>query len=315
MDPRIPVDDLTTDQRHVYGVKFDAPLAFRQEAQWTASHPFFPIYAALQTMTNGPRVGWTNGLQWVASRTTDSFRLFDGHKRFVALTRRVEGGRYYAEVQEVYGDPELVAKFLLFQDEIVAAVQAQGNAGGQVQTHARKFDEAAFLITQQTFPKWRDGLSRTEKEDPLMIELIKKYGDEYQAYKEERQAEMLAALFAVARLRGARYLSVSQRELWVLEGVRGDSKSRSVPEQIAQDLNILIGHIGHNGVEVRLYPTMTSKTEGVYYIAEEGAEHRIIEFPISRSSFRAREINRPVPGDVDLREWMTLCGAVEPRKF
>lgn len=315
MLPALDSDNLTTEQRHRYGVKFDAPVAFRQKASWE-SHPFFPLFAALQTMSNGPRVGWTNGLQWVASRKTDSFRLFDGNKRFVALTRRVHNnGATYYDMQEVYGDPEVVAKFLLFQDEIVSAIQAQGNVGSRVQTHARQFEESGFLISQQTFPKWKEGLSRTEKDDPLMIELIKKYGEEYEAYKAERQAEMLAALFAVARLRGARYISVSNRELWVLEGVRGDSESRSVPEQIGDDLNILIAHIGHNGVEVRLYPVVTGLTQGVYYIAEEGQEQKLTEFPITRGSFKSREINRPVPGDVDLKEWMVLCGAVEPRKF
>ena len=253
-----------------------------------------------------PLNGWTNGMQWCVFASSASFRVYSGGKRFVFF---IAPGPDNSPVLAIYADKDFYATVLLFIEEIEKSVAEQAARFRDIRANLTAFSNAQQELVAQNYPRWSNTMSRDVKDDPMVIELDKRYRAEYEEVRDRTQAIMRRSLLIHARTRGARYISISRSLFCVLEGVRTDGlASKPVAHQIGEDLNITAAtHEAYGVKTMNLLSLLGDDATGIWFV-DTDEPVKVHPHPIPEYGDANDHIER-VRGDRDLGEWLESCGA------
>lgn len=253
-----------------------------------------------------PVVGWTAGLQWVSFGTRYNFRIFKGTKRlsFYMTFNQNE------MIVVLYADASMVEIATMFIDEIekdffdqMARTKGAANIVGE-------FTDAMRRLNAETFPAWAAGRTRESKEDPLNQVLHDRYEKEYKIVLDECQEIMRNNFLALSRIRGARYVSINNSTVFVLEDIKTDgvAKRGTVATNLAEELNIFVSPIGVIGA--RTYSTnclFGTDFMGTWFV-DTDEPVKVSKPSITEKSANTRSILLG-RGDKDEEQWLEECGA------
>lgn len=293
---------LTRDEELTFGVR----PGMVEIGRWTTDLP--PIAKTcflLCSKSAAPLNGWANGLQWCVFSSSASFRVYSGGKRFVFF---VAPGHNNSPILAIYADADFYATVLLFMEEIEKSVTEQAERFRDIRGNLSAFSAAQQELAAQNYPKWANSMSRDTKNDPMVIELDKRYRAEYEEVRDRTQAIMRQCLLAHARTRGARYVSISNNLFCVLEGVRTDGlASKPVAHQIGEDLNITSDtHEAYGVKTMNLLSLIGFNTNGIWFV-DTDEPCKVHPSPIQGTGWNGDQIER-ARGDRDLVEWLESCG-------
>lgn len=237
-----------------------------QIGQWKNDFPAIVQQCAeFCALTSSPINGWAGDMQWSVFKSTKSFRVYSGTKRFVYFEEPCKDG---ATLSVIYADKDFYPLVLGALCEISVSVLDQAQRVSKARQNVKTFLKARDELMNQAYPQWSNSRSKETSDDPLLMELDRRYRSEYEEVRDRTHEIMRDCLFQQSRMRGARYISVNRSFFSVVDSVRTDHlRSSPVAHQIGEDLNIIASTYGaHSFKAMNLCSLFGDSIEGVWLV-------------------------------------------------
>jgi hypothetical protein len=258
-----------------------------------------------------PLYGWTNGFPWCMDRMARTFRADFGKETVLLHAEGHEKGSHNRQFLELFAtNGESLAKLFMFLEELDDALGDAHNLSTTLDFQIGRLVGAKNRIDErgEDFSKWHDSLSREQRADGLMQLLIDKYSEEHRAMMQTEYNIVLDSVCIVARMHGVRYMSITARDLIVLENIRTTRLPFGKPMawHIADIMNIGGGCGNGPQSQISLHKYLPPQMCGTYLISPEPGR---VGPPISLANYRPDHINMLYDGSVPLFQWLKACGA------